>query len=152
MSEFKIGQLVEPTWKIVDVYKSKHRDMVICCECTVCGHKKKFKPSEIRRGARECSNCARLENPSKYAPRDSIELCKDGFPSTTGASGELEGLKFSKLDVLVDVTSDFPPHTGTRYLCQCDCGERLIVKGYSLNNGKVRECGYCHFKHRRKVD
>jgi len=33
---------------------------------------------------------------------------------------------------------------GNRYLCQCDCGKRVVVRSSSLRSGNTRSCGCIH--------
>lgn len=50
---------------------------------------------------------------------------------------ELVGLKFSKLQVIsLDTTKSRPA-----YLCQCDCGSKLIVAGANLRKNHTKSCG-----------
>lgn len=42
----------------------------------------------------------------------------------------------------------------TRYICDCDCGKKTVVRGTLLVNGQVRSCGHLRFaprpaQHRR---
>jgi len=51
----------------------------------------------------------------------------------------LKGMKFGKLTVLEQAES--AADNSARWLCQCDCGKQTIVRGRSLRNGKVTDCG-----------
>jgi len=50
----------------------------------------------------------------------------------------LVGKKFGLLNVLS--FDHFSDH-GKKYLCECDCGKRVIVRGSSLNKGRSKSCG-----------
>lgn len=52
---------------------------------------------------------------------------------------ELAGIRFGKLLVLEQAESTLD--NAARWLCQCDCGNRVIVRGVSLRKGKVTDCG-----------
>lgn len=32
-------------------------------------------------------------------------------------------------------------HNGARWLCECDCGNEIVVKGLKLRSGNTRSCG-----------
>ena len=51
----------------------------------------------------------------------------------------LTGMRFGKLLVLeqAESTSD----NAAQWLCQCDCGNKAVVRGRSLRSGKVTDCG-----------
>lgn len=51
----------------------------------------------------------------------------------------LIGMRFGKLLVLEQAEST--PDNAARWLCQCDCGNKIIVRGVSLRKGKVTDCG-----------
>lgn len=53
---------------------------------------------------------------------------------------DLTGERFGRLVVIGD--SDKKDKWGTRYLeCQCDCGNKKIVRINHLNSGKIKSCG-----------
>lgn len=82
----------------------------------------------------------------KFNPNTKVQKGEDQEYTTTGASGELEGLQYGKLNVLLDITNQYPPLTGVRYLCKCECGRRVVARGYNLTNGRMQMCGECFFK------
>jgi len=70
---------------------------------------------------------------------------------------DLTGKKFDRLTVLERVGTDVTP-AGTvipTWLCRCDCGSELVVRGNSLRTGNTRSCGClrkeyeqtCRYKH-----
>ncbi len=59
----------------------------------------------------------------------------------------LIGQRFERLVVLERAEDEVDKKSGkhkTRWLCQCDCGNKKIVRGASLTNGRIRSCGCLH--------
>ena len=60
---------------------------------------------------------------------------------------DLTGKKFSRLLVLKNVP---PPetvkHKCSYWLCQCDCGNQIIVSSHSLTSGNTQSCGCLAFE------
>ena len=56
---------------------------------------------------------------------------------------DLTGLKFGKLTVLKRDDDYIKPNGqhSTKWLCQCDCGNGISVRGADLKNKKTRSCG-----------
>jgi hypothetical protein len=52
---------------------------------------------------------------------------------------DLIGKKFGRLTVLERKENNI--HNQTRWLCQCDCGNRLVVSGYCLTTNNTKSCG-----------
>lgn len=52
---------------------------------------------------------------------------------------DMVGIKAGRLTVLSRVGSD--ARGQATWLCRCDCGEELVVRGSSLRNGNTRSCG-----------
>lgn len=50
---------------------------------------------------------------------------------------DLTGSQYGKLKVIKQVESE----DRTKWLCICDCGESIIVKGVYLTTGETRSCG-----------
>ena len=68
---------------------------------------------------------------------------------------DLTGHRFGRLLVLSLVNDVAGENIPTRWLCRCDCGREVVVRGYNLKSGQTRSCGclqremagkYC-FKH-----
>ena len=55
---------------------------------------------------------------------------------------DIKGQKFGKLTVL-ERAEDFigPSGRETQWLCKCDCGNTVVVRGHSLRNGHTKSCG-----------
>lgn len=51
------------------------------------------------------------------------------------------GTRFGKLTV---IRQDKKDSHGVYFLCQCDCGNTKIVRGYSLQSGETKSCGCIH--------
>lgn len=52
------------------------------------------------------------------------------------------GRKFGRLTVLQYSHSD--KHKMKHWLCRCDCGKEIVVRGDSLRSGNTRSCGCLH--------
>lgn len=52
---------------------------------------------------------------------------------------ELCGMKFSRLTVIKPTESDCRKQA--MWLCRCDCGKEVIVRGSSLRSGNTKSCG-----------
>lgn len=58
---------------------------------------------------------------------------------------DLIGQKFGRLIVIEKAESHISP-CGTKcsmFLCECECGNRIVVQGRNLKNGNTKSCG-CH--------
>jgi len=66
---------------------------------------------------------------------------------------DLTGKRFGKLVAIS--FSDYEEQHGARWLCQCDCGNKIIVRADNLKRGATKSCGclrnsivaLTHFKH-----
>lgn len=77
-------------------------------------------------------------------PYDEVE----GYPHYTGKTGgshfiNLEGKRFGILTVLYRTTPfrSRRGNTSPRWVCRCDCGTIIPIRGQSLRNGKTTSCG-----------
>lgn len=52
---------------------------------------------------------------------------------------DLVGKKFNRLTVIKRVEND--KKGNSQWLCECECGNRIIINGYRLKNEKTRSCG-----------
>lgn len=57
----------------------------------------------------------------------------------------LTGKKFGKLTAIEYKGSD--KFRNALWLCQCDCGNKIIVKGTLIKTGKIVSCGKCENKY-----
>lgn len=65
-----------------------------------------------------------------------------------GKAKDMTGKKMGRLKVLTRVEND--KYGNAMWLCLCDCGNRVIVKGHHLRTGKTQSCG-CYHKDRLKT-
>ena len=93
------------------------------CVCD-CGNTKDVIPPDLKRGMVKSCGCYRRE-----------------FRKV-----DLTGLRFGRLTVL-NVAKDDMKHHGQRWLCQCDCGKKIITRGDGLQSGHTKSCG-CDNKRR----
>jgi hypothetical protein len=54
---------------------------------------------------------------------------------------DLTGQRFGRLTVASLVASPAGTQTPTKWVCLCDCGSSLIVRGYNLKSGNTLSCG-----------
>lgn len=57
---------------------------------------------------------------------------------------DMAGRRFGRLTVLRQATvEERPPvlRSGAYWICRCDCGREVTVRGYALRAGKTRSCG-----------
>lgn len=52
---------------------------------------------------------------------------------------DMTGQRFGRLTVL-HLAKDYPKREGAYWICKCDCGNQVRVKGYFLRSGKTRSC------------
>lgn len=87
------------------------------CQCD-CGNTKDVIPHDLKRGMVKSCGCYRRD----FRKRD------------------LTGQRFGRLTVL-GVAEDDMKHHGQRWLCQCDCGNTVIVRCDGLVSGHTKGCG-----------
>ena len=56
---------------------------------------------------------------------------------------DLTGKRFGRLVVIVQAEDYIYPdgHRMSRWLCQCDCGNTIVVNSNSLTRGLTQSCG-----------
>ena len=65
---------------------------------------------------------------------------------------DLTGQKFNRLTVIQrDHTKNSKGQKGTFWLCECECGNEVIVNGSALKNGKTKSCG-CLQKEKARIN
>lgn len=87
------------------------------CQCD-CGNTKDVTPPDLKRGMVKSCGCYRRD----FRKHD------------------LAGQRFGRLTVL-GVAEDDMKHHGQRWLCQCDCGNTVIVRSDGLVSGHTKGCG-----------
>lgn len=68
-----------------------------------------------------------------------LRLGKSGSCGHCANSIDLTGQRFGKLTVLERIPQE--NRKPTKYLCQCDCGNKKVIIGTSLTGGYTRSCG-----------
>lgn len=101
------------------------------CECE-CGNIKSVKSSSLRRGEIQSCGCLRNEKVAQFKKQQSED--------------EMIGKRFGKL--VVQKRSEKKGSGGELYwLCQCDCGNIIEVRGHSLkrqDENRTVSCGCYH--------
>ena len=73
-----------------------------------------------------------------------------GRDSKKARTENLAGQKFGKLTVLERMEND--KYNQTRWLCICECGEKIIAKASNLRNGHTSSCGCIRTKRVAKLN
>jgi hypothetical protein len=109
-----------PDSKLTILYElpeRKNKRIIWHCKCE-CGNECDINGIEIRSGHNKSCGCMQGKSESKII--------------------NLLGQKFGKLTVIERVSNDQNRHV--RWKCKCDCGNEVIIRGYSLING-TKSCG-----------
>lgn len=94
------------------------------CKCD-CGNVISVEQKSLRQGNTQSCGCLKKELTSERL------------------SLKLEGQKFGKLTILKR-QGTMVDKSGTSYsswLCECDCGNQVVVRGHDLISGKTKSCG-----------
>lgn len=102
--------------------KDKNGRIMWSCKCD-CGNLVNVSTTDLRAGRRKSCGCLKKE---RY---------------------NLVGQRFGKLTVIRKDTYG----THAKYLCRCDCGQEIVVRGDSLMSGKTVSCG-CSKRAEDKID
>lgn len=62
-----------------------------------------------------------------------------GVSSLMGKAKDITGQRFGRLKAICDVGLDTDRHM--KWLCECDCGKEVVVRGSDLRKGKQVSCG-----------
>lgn len=90
------------------------------CKCD-CGNTKIVRGTYLRNGNTRSCGCLQQENRQKSRLKD------------------LTGQKFGKLTVIKRAEND--NRGNVQWLCQCECGNKKVVRGSSLKSGNSHSCG-----------
>jgi len=66
---------------------------------------------------------------------------------------DLTGMKFGRLTVVEqadDIIERKEKKHVAAWLCRCDCGNQVVVRGYALKRGTTTSCGCFHLEDKRK--
>lgn len=111
----------------IELSKEK-RAVIWNCICD-CGKYKSIRSNGLLSGKTQSCGCLRNERVRETLKRD------------------LKGQKFEKLFVLEEVPIDINSikTKRVRWLCQCDCGNKIIIDSNNLKSGNTKSCG-CYNK------
>lgn len=97
----------------------KYRQALWLCRCD-CGNEKIVSGFCLRRGDVHSCGCIVKNAPAKN-------------------SLKLAGQRFGRLLVIRRITHSKKDYS--QWLCRCDCGKEIVVKGKDLTSGKTKSCG-----------
>lgn len=114
-------------WTVISREDKKYPDGSVrwICECE-CGTVKPVKGTLLRNGGSKSCGCIKAEI--------CRELGKARFK-------DLSGQKFGKLTVIKPGEKD--KQGNVKFLCECECGEFVEVRGNSLISQNTQTCGKC---------
>ena len=104
------------------------------CRCD-CGNEVIVRLADLRSNKTQSCGCLRSERMRKVA---------------AGKAVDNTGQRFGRLLVL-SRQSPSPGQTAAYWLCRCDCGGEIVVRGVSLRSGDVKSCGCLQLEHRRNL-
>lgn len=104
---------------------NKRRMAYWVCQCD-CGNIKIARGVDLRSGGTKSCGCLREENGKRLGSHK------------THAHYDMVGERYGMLTVLWKGGTST---TGTKWVCKCDCGNYVEVRGNSLRNGNTKSCG-----------
>ena len=102
------------------------------CECE-CGNKIVVKGQQLRSGHTQSCGCLRKDKTKEYFLK----------------SYDLTGQKFGHLTVLK--RTEKRDNNRVIYLCQCDCGNKVEIRGDRLTRGEIVSCGCVNSKGEERI-
>ena len=111
------GQTLYKLLVVQENGRSKSGSVLWLCQC-ICGHKVTVSSDQLRGGKRKSCGC-----------------WKEGI--STNAE-DMVGRKFNALTILKKLNY---ANNQSFWLCQCDCGKKVEVRGGNLISGNTRSCG-----------
>lgn len=137
-----MGKIVDMTGQrygmltvIKRVENDKHGKAQWLCKCD-CGSEKTIVGASLRRGLTVSCGCWSAKKRQEYNESQEIDET---------------GNKYGKLLVLEKYNEPIEnKDKRARWICQCDCGNKVIVAGKSLRNGHTKSCGCLVFQN--KID
>jgi len=123
-------------WTIVGVDVDRtdedpKRATYVKCECE-CGTKKSIRFAYLKCGKTKSCGCLQKERVSETSRKD------------------LTGMKFGKLTALYPIENRTKKRE-VQWLCECECGEKIVVTTYNLSSGNVSSCGCIVSKNEEKI-
>jgi hypothetical protein len=112
-------------WLVIDIAKRVDRRYYWNCICS-CGTKRVVAGSALRSGHSPSCGCI-----TKYRIVDIV------------------GVKFNYLTVLRRVANNLEAEV--MWLCKCDCGNEVVVRGSHLKTGNTKSCGCLQKRHISKL-
>lgn len=115
--------------------KGKGKPVYWICQCD-CGNIKSILASSLNSGRTESCGCFQKERTSTtnrlnlIGERFGRLIVKEPVPNIKESSGQIR----------------------TAYLCQCDCGNEIIVKTLNLRSGDTKSCGCLYSKGEFKIE
>lgn len=119
----KFGRLTVVERAADHILPCGHKEVMWVCECE-CGGIKIARGAKLRSGDVKSCGCLQKEIQEKRALN-------------------LTGQKFGRLTVIKKVENNVNAKGGQRsaWLCECECGKRIVVTGDKLKNGNTKSCG-----------
>lgn len=121
-----IGQTFGRLTVIDRAENDKHGHTRWLCQCE-CGNQKVIAGSSLKKGLTQSCGCLKKEKLNQY----NLEHTQDET-----------GKRYGRLTVLYRDTN--PKHSKdgrAMWVCQCDCGNQVVVAGKLLRNGHTQSCG-----------
>ena len=110
-------------WTIIDYAgRDKNSNKLVVCQCK-CGIEKIVRFQALRSGR--------------------STKCKDCYTRKFRLENDLSGQKFNKWTVLYLASIR---RRNAYYMCECDCGRKEEIAGWSLNKGRSGACPNCRVK------
>ena len=106
-------------------YTDARRQAYWVCKCD-CGNTKIARGVDLRSGGTRSCGCLKVENGHK--------LLQSGYHKPYDMIGEKHGR-------LLVLRKGGRSTTGTKWVCRCDCGNIVEVRGSSLRSGNTTSCG-----------
>lgn len=105
------------------LYNYKHNKTYCRCKCD-CGNETIVYMGNVKSGKSKTCGCG--EKSSRYGRKNHEK--------------NLIGMRFGHL-VVKELSTKRYSNGGVGWLCECDCGNRIIVRSGNLLDGKTRSCG-----------
>ena len=127
MSKYNKGDIIGPskTLLVSDCWKEGKNTYLCKAKCSFCGKIFIARVYQLASGHTKSCGC--------YKKQILIENNKKYFI-------DLSGKKFGKLTVLTPIEEN---GRREKFLCQCECGKKTIVRSSNLISGHTSSCGTC---------